>query len=229
MMRKTLAAIGIALGVSVSVSFVAHPANAATSDAIAQALVSATLGSLGLDDVSQELSQELTGQLADAVEAGVIDPTISAQIASLMENPALISGLADVFKAHCELQVSAWSASALSRNDSGNSSDEDPDGLDPSDESVNEEGSLDDGLDEDGSDGGISDEDSSDDSPEGGSGSGPRDENSDEDSDSGNSDNEDEKDEGEGEDEDSGRVDDDAYSLPGNEFVVPTRTRAAQV
>ena len=82
MMRKILAAIGIALGVTVSVSFVAHPANAATSDAIAQALVSATLGSLGLDDVSQELPQELTGQLADAVEAGVIDPTISAQIAS---------------------------------------------------------------------------------------------------------------------------------------------------
>ena len=222
MIRKTLAAIGIALGVTVSVSFVAHPANAATSDAIAQALVSATLGSLGLDDVSQELSQELTGQLADAVEAGVIDPTISAQIASLMENPALMSGLADVFKAHCEIQVSAWSASALSQNDSGSSSDEEPDGLDPSDDGVN-----DDGVDEDGSDGGSSEEDSSDDSSEDGSDSGPRDENSDEDSDSGNSEDEDEKDEDE--DEDSGRVEDDAYSLPGNEFVVPVRTRAAQV
>ena len=222
MIRKTLAAIGIALGVTVSVSFVAHPANAATSDAIAQALVSATLGSLGLDDVSQELSQELTGQLADAVEAGVIDPTISAQIASLMENPALMSGLADVFKAHCEIQVSAWSASALSRNDFGRSFDEEPDGLDPSDDGVN-----DDGVDEDGSDGGSSEEDSSDDSSEDGSDSGPRDENSDEDSDSGNSEDEDEKDEDE--DEDSGRVEDDAYSLPGNEFVVPVRTRAAQV
>jgi hypothetical protein len=219
MMRKTLAAIGIALGVSVSVSFVAHPANAATSDVIAQALVSATLGSLGLDDVSQELSQELTAQLTEAVEAGVIDPTISAQIASLMENPALMSGLADVFKAHCEVQVSAWSASALSKNDSESTSDEDPDGFDSSDDSAGDEGVDEDGEYDDGS--GDSSEDESD--------SGSRDENSDEDNDTGDSGDEDSDEDNDKGDSGDEEVDDDAYGLSGNEFVVPTRTRAARV
>ncbi len=117
MMRKTLAAIGIALGVSVSVSFVAQPASAATNDAIAQALVGATLQNLGLDNISGELSQQLTGQLTEAIEAGVIDPAISAQVASLMENPALISGLADVFEAHLRGQTTTWRDSALSTSD----------------------------------------------------------------------------------------------------------------
>jgi len=118
MMRKKWMVIGLALGLSVPVAFVAHPASAATSDAIAQALVTATLQNLGLGELSPDLSQQLVGQLTDAIDAGVIDPTISAQVASLLENPALISGLSDVFTAHLDDQTSAWKTSVLAPNDS---------------------------------------------------------------------------------------------------------------
>jgi hypothetical protein len=117
-MRKKWMVVGLALGLSVPVAFVAHPASAATSDAIAQALVTATLQNLGLGELSPDLSQQLVGQLTDAIDAGVIDPTISAQVASLLENPALISGLSDVFSAHLDDQTSAWKTSVLAPNDS---------------------------------------------------------------------------------------------------------------
>jgi len=118
MMRKKWMVIGLALGLSVPVAFVAHPASAATSDAIAQALVTATLQNLGLGELSPDLSQQLVGQLTGAIDAGVIDPTISAQVASLLENPALISGLSDVFNAHLDDQTSTWKTSVLAPNDS---------------------------------------------------------------------------------------------------------------
>jgi hypothetical protein len=114
MIRKILIVIGLGLGLSVPVAFVANPASGATNDAIAQALVGATLQNLGLDELSADLSQELVGQLADAIEAGVIDPAISAQVASLLENPAMLSGLADVFEDHRDQESDAWSQSPLS-------------------------------------------------------------------------------------------------------------------
>ena len=118
MIRKILIAIGLSLGLSVSVSFVAQPATAASSDAIAQALVGATLENLGLEELSEELCAGLVGQLTDAIEAGVIDPAISAQVARLLENPAMMSGLADVFDAHLDGQTSSWKTSALLNTDS---------------------------------------------------------------------------------------------------------------
>jgi hypothetical protein len=118
MIRKMVIAIGLSLGLSVSVSFVAQPATAASSDAIAQALVGATLENLGLEELSEELCAGLVGQLTDAIEAGVIDPDISAQVARLLENPAMMSGLADVFDAHLDGQTSSWKTSALLNTDS---------------------------------------------------------------------------------------------------------------
>jgi hypothetical protein len=114
MMRKKWAVIGLALGLSVPVAFVAHPASAATSDAIAQALVTATLQNLGLDDLSPDLSKALAGQLTGAIDAGVIDPAISSQVASLLENPAMLGGLADVFDDHLGQESNSWSQSPLS-------------------------------------------------------------------------------------------------------------------
>jgi hypothetical protein len=118
MIRKMVIAIGLALGLSVSVSFVAQPASAASNDAIAQALVGATLDNLGLEELSEELCAGLVGQLTDAIEAGVINPDISAQVARLLENPAMMSGLADVFDAHRDGQTSSWKTWALVNTDS---------------------------------------------------------------------------------------------------------------
>ena len=118
MIRKILIVLGLAVGLSVPVSFVAHPASAATNDAIAQALVGATLQNLGLGQLSAELSQELAGQLTGAIDAGVIDPDISAQVASLLENPAMMSGLSDVFDAHIDGETSEWEAWLLLNADS---------------------------------------------------------------------------------------------------------------
>jgi hypothetical protein len=155
MMRKKWMVIGLALGLSVPVAFVAHPASAATSDAIAQALVTATLQNLGLSNISPELSQQLSGQLTDAIDAGVIDPTISAQIASLLENPALISGLSDVFNAHLDGETSAWKTSVLAPdNTSGIVGGDDATNTDDSQDSANsDDGSGDQGLDNSGYDG----------------------------------------------------------------------------
>ena len=118
MIRKILIAIGLSLGLSVPVSFVAQPASAASSDAIAQALVAATLENLGLEELSEELCAGLVGQLTDAIEAGVIDAAISAQVARLLENPAMMSGLSDVFDAHRDVQTSSWKTWALLNTDS---------------------------------------------------------------------------------------------------------------
>jgi len=118
MIRKMVIAIGLALGLSVSVSFVAQPASGASNDAIAQALVAAKLDNLGLEELSEELCAGLVGQLTDAIEAGVIDAAISAQVARLLENPAMMSGLSDVFDAHRDGQTSSWKTWALVNTDS---------------------------------------------------------------------------------------------------------------
>ena len=148
MMRKKWMVIGLALGLSVPVAFVAHPATAATSDAIAQALVTATLQNLGLGELSPDLSQELVGQLTGAIDAGVIDPAISSQVASLLENPAMLSGLSDVFDAHLDGETSAWKTSVLAPNnssgllggDEATESDDTSDSGNSDDEAVNNSG-----------------------------------------------------------------------------------------
>ena len=70
MIRKILVGIGLALGLSVPLSFAAQPASAASNDAIAQALVGATLQNLGLDELSAALSEGLAGQLTAPLTPG---------------------------------------------------------------------------------------------------------------------------------------------------------------
>jgi hypothetical protein len=113
MKMKPLAILGIALSVSVPVSFVAHPAFAASPDGVAQALVSSTLGNLGLDNLSPELTQVLSKRLAAAIASGVIDPAIAAQVESLLENPDLLSGLDAVFDDHLLQESDSWTQSPL--------------------------------------------------------------------------------------------------------------------
>ena len=143
MIRKILIAIGLALGLSVPVSFVAQPASAASNDAIAQALVSATLENLGLEELSEELCAGLVGQLSEAIDAGVINASISAQVARLLENPAMMSGLSDVFDEHLGGETSSWKTWALLQTDSngvrGGDEAGDSDGINkgPRDESLN--------------------------------------------------------------------------------------------
>jgi hypothetical protein len=155
MIRKILIVLGLALGLSVPVSFVAHPASAATNDAIAQALVSATLQNLGLGELSPDLSQQLAGQLTAAIDAGVIDPAISAQVASLLENPAMLSGLSDDFDAHFDGEISAWETSELALDySSGIEGGDDANTSDGTQDSDNsDDGSSDQGFDDSGNDG----------------------------------------------------------------------------
>lgn len=119
MMRRVLAVLGIALGVSVPVSFVAHPAFASASDtAVAQALVTSTLNNLGLSSLSPELTAKLTRDLEEAVTEGVIDPDIKAAVAGVLENPEMLTGLTDVFSKHLSQQtqqVGSWSPPATVR------------------------------------------------------------------------------------------------------------------
>jgi len=187
MIRKILIAIGLALGLSVPVSFVAQPASAASNDAIAQALVSATLENLGLEELSEELCAGLVGQLTAAIEAGAIDPAISAQVARLLENPAMMSGLADVFDAHLKGETSSWESWLLLNTDS--------DGIYDGDEESDSDGSQD----SDNSDEGSGDEDPSNSGSEGDS----------EDSDSDSSGDDDSNDSGRDEPSDSGDSSDD--------------------
>lgn len=227
MTRKLWAVLGLTVGLSVPVAFIANPASAATSDAIAQALVTATLQNLGLNDVSPELSQQLTGQLTEAIDAGVIDPEISSQVASLLENPALISGLSDVFNAHLQGETSVWRTSVLSTPDSSGSPEEGPNkggsgGTDSDEESSRGNGSSGNGSGSNSSSGeGNGDEGGETEDSENSSG---------EESNSGSSgngrDNENEaENEDEDEDEDSDRVEDDSFGLPGSETTAPLRLR----
>jgi hypothetical protein len=187
MIRKVLIAIALSLGLSVPVSFVAQPASAASSDAIAQALVGATLENLGLEELSEELCAGLVGQLTAAIDAGVIDPAISSQVAGLLENPAMMSGLSDVFDAHLDGETSEWETWLLLNADS--------DGIYDGDEWSD----WDDSLDYDESDEGIGDDDPDNSDSEGDS----------EDSDS--SDGEDSNDSGRDESSDNDNDNDDDY------------------
>jgi hypothetical protein len=164
MIRKILIAIGLSLGLSVPVSFVAQPASAASSDAIAQALVGATLENLGLEELSEELCAGLVGQLTDAIEAGVIDAAISAQVARLLENPAMMSGLSDVFDAHRDVQTSSWKTWALVNTDSNGvrGGDEESDSDGPQDSDNSDEGPEDRGLSNSGNSGNDGDSEGSD-------------------------------------------------------------------
>ena len=217
-MRKKWIVIGLALGLSVPVSFVAHPATAATSDAIAQALVTATLQNLGLTEISTELSQQLSGKLTDAIDAGVIDPTISAQVASLLENPALLSGL------------SVWRASDLSKNDSTGAPAESSDGTGSGSgsgdsnevNSGSNSGSGEDGSDGNGWSGNGGQGDGSGDSSGNQSDSGSSGDTSGQNSGSGGSDNE--SDNG-GSGDNGGDYEDDSFGLPGPVATFPTRIR----
>jgi len=193
MIRKILIAIGLALGLSVPVSFVAQPATAASSDAIALALVGATLENLGLEELSEELCAGLVGQLTEAIEAGVINPAISAQVARLLENPAMMSGLSDVFDAHLDGETSEWETWLLLNADS--------DGIYDGDEWSD----WDDSLDYDESDEGIGDDDPDNSDSEGDS----------EDSDS--SDGEDSNDSGRDESSDNDNDNDDDYDDDNND------------
>ena len=229
-MRKKWIVIGLALGLSVPVSFVAHPATAATSDAIAQALVTATLQNLGLTEISTELSQQLSGKLTDAIDAGVIDPTISAQVASLLENPALLSGLSDVFNAHLDGETSVWRASDLSKNDSTGAPAESSDGTGSGSgsgdsnevNSGSNSGSGEDGSDGNGWSGNGGQGDGSGDSSGNQSDSGSSGDTSGQNSGSGGSDNE--SDNG-GSGDNGGDYEDDSFGLPGPVATFPSRIR----
>ena len=212
MIRKILIAIGLSLGLSVPLSFVAQPASAASSDVIAQALVGATLQNLGLDELSDDLSQELAGQLTDAIDAGVIDPAISAQVARLLENPAMMAGLSDVFDAHLNGETSSWKTWALLKPDSNpvRGGDDASDSNGPRDSNDSGEGSDDRGLSNSGDSG--NDGESEDSGSSGGEDS--NDSGRDEPSDSGGSSDDDNDDEDEkdpkDEDEDDSEFEDDS-------------------